>query len=69
MGAQVSHEIKKDSTEAGVVYVVAQGIPVAEGAAPPGSLASQDTMGQPVPIVVAQGEPIAGAPESEEMER
>ena len=27
MGAQVHHEIKKDSTEAGVIYVVAQGVP------------------------------------------
>jgi|EP00908_Phaeocystis_cordata_P007523 hypothetical protein len=67
MGAQISHEIKKDAD--GVVYAVAEGIPIAQGAlptehAPPGSLAAQDTMGQPV--VVAQ--PV-GAPESEEMER
>ena len=65
MGAQISHEINKDAE--GIVYVVAEGIPVAEGAAPPGSLAAQDTMRQPVPIVVAQ--PFVGAPESEEMER
>ena len=65
MGAQISHEIKKDAD--GVVYVVAHGIPVAEGMAPPGSLAAQDTMAQAGPVVVV-AQPVGG-PESEDMER
>jgi len=74
MGAQVYHEIAEDSTEAGVVYIVAQGVPVdvvvLPGQAPPGSLASQDHQ---VPVAEAQtvvvlGQP-AGAPPNDEMER
>jgi len=70
----VYHEIAEDSTEAGVVYIVAQGVPVdvvvLPGQAPPGSLASQDHQ---VPVAEAQtvvvlGQP-AGAPPNDEMER
>jgi len=77
MGAQISHEIKKDAHE--IVYVVVEGVPVgAQPGAVPGSLAAQDQMGGPAPVAVPVGGhiPVAvpvgqpGAPpKSEEMER
>lgn len=79
MGAQVHHEIKKDSTDAGIVFVVVEGVPVGDPVrvTSGGGLAAQDSMGEihadpPLAMAVPVGQPTHGGgapPEAEEMAR